>query len=158
MQIMITYTTEDIYQAQKLKYFSSNLKYLYWFYALASILLVALFKEQMSVVSITFWSIFCVFFLSYPYIFLKYYGKSSLKKRIAVQPVINIEIDESSYRTNSDLAKTEIKWESFSCFKYNERVLLLYVQNKFFSAIPKRAVSDEEWSKLVGFLKGKIKA
>jgi len=154
MKIQINYNANDLFEAQKLYFFSSRNKY---FYLFLGILLIgeALFFRIHILIGM-FLLLFGFFILTYPIIFLRFYASLQFKKSPAFRPTITFEVNENFVRIDSSLQTGESKWDCYIQSRSNERMLILFAGHKIFQLIPKRVMSDEEWIELLKLVKSKI--
>lgn len=155
MKIIVKYTLEDVYQAIRLGYFSSNAKYVCILIGLLA--LIAMFIFNLSADGLVFLGIVSFIFLSYPYLLLRFYSDYQLKKTPILQSIITYEIDEDGIRCDSEISKEEIKWGAYVRARNNKKILLLYINHKMFHFIPKRVVSSENWQELLKLVDNKVK-
>ena len=154
------YGLQDFYEMNKLNFLSSNWKYLFFVTGAiqTSFLLTGIaVRESGAFVGVIINGFFALSFLTFPWTWLRWLAYGTYKKSPNFHDAYIWEIDENGLRAENKFEKSDSKWSSFSNFRYNGRILLLYKTDRAYCFMfPKRLVTDDDWDRLLNLTKNKI--
>ncbi len=168
MKFTVTYTPNDLYEANKL-HLQSLMKYKTFFVIIAGLamgimginVVLRAYSREFDVVFFltligTLTMLICLSYQFGPV--ARRFSRINFQKSKGLHVLHEIEINEKGLKAKSEFGSGFTKWESFNKYAYNDKILLVYHTTRIFNMIPRRCIiSDDDWSKLIDLVKKKIK-
>jgi hypothetical protein len=87
---------------------------------------------------------------------LRLAARAAYRKDFVPALETTLTVSDSGVESRSAKGDSHLDWSAFVRYSETKRLLLLYIQSRFFLIIPKRAFSGEDWDILRGVLGRKV--
>ena len=158
MEFTIDYTLKDYSEIQKAHYGSSVFRKAISVLGIFSLLFgIYLMLAGIFDISTLFIIAGGFIFLFFEKIVLEPRNNNEFKKSKYLQDPFKYKLDREGIRSTNKYLDTKSTWDSFISMKITNKVVLLYRGPNMITGFPKHYFREEEWKKLIEFLKENIK-
>lgn len=161
MKFTVKYTLKNLYEAQRRMRQLTKARQIVFILFVVSLFLMPLIRyieyglfktDDLVTVSLG------VIFLFYHQIILRISAYYIYRKNLKYYFMSTcFEFDENGVDITSESINSKVKWDGFSKFIVNDKMLLLYTTSQIAVMVPKRIVkSEEDWWDLMELIKNKL--
>jgi hypothetical protein len=160
MKVALQYTLRDYYDAARLHYAGTKVKYVIAIFGIifviCGIVMISL-ADLIAGLGGLFELLVGAYFLTYAYVGLWFKARYAFNRAPGFRAPHNFEINETELKIDTPERGVAIwYWKTFIGSRQNAKVLLFYISDRLYIIFPQRAFTDSEWQQVVAISQSKV--